>query len=223
MNNDKVVFYNRRCGMQPATHLNAQPEPTAARVLKLALDVHLQEHVVAMQYDGSSPKPPQRFKPKEFPGLGGKTNRPGLEDHFLLRSRAVRLRPAPAITALGVTNHVIRPRNWDDEHKRVKTDRTDALGHAHRPGPFVAGNKHALALVRVPTEAEGTRPHRKPFAPESAQGFETRRPSADADWPFNTAIVLKGCWYGPRAWPQLEIPGWLATLLTSVANRPPWP
>ena len=27
------------------------------------------------------------------------------------------------LTALGVTNHVIRPRNWDDQHARVKTDR----------------------------------------------------------------------------------------------------
>jgi hypothetical protein len=50
---------------QPVTHLNPQPAPV--RVLKLALDVHLQEHVVAMQYDGSAPKPPQRFKPKDFP------------------------------------------------------------------------------------------------------------------------------------------------------------
>ena len=35
-------------------------------MLKLALDVHLLQHVVAMQYDGSSPKPPQRFTPKDF-------------------------------------------------------------------------------------------------------------------------------------------------------------
>ena len=53
-----------------------------------------------------------------------------------------------------MTNHVIRPRNWDDEHKRVKTDRTDALAMLTALDRFVAGNKHALALVRVPTEAE---------------------------------------------------------------------
>jgi len=51
--------------VQPVNHPIPQPAP--ARVLKLALDVHLQEHVVAMQYDGSAPKPPQRFKPKDFP------------------------------------------------------------------------------------------------------------------------------------------------------------
>jgi hypothetical protein len=45
---------------QPVNHL------TQPRALKLALDVHLHRHVVAMQYDGSSPKPPQRFTPKDF-------------------------------------------------------------------------------------------------------------------------------------------------------------
>jgi transposase len=24
---------------------------------------------------------------------------------------------------------------------------------------------------------------------------------------------LKGCWYGPRTWPQIELPGWLVQLL----------
>jgi len=30
---------------------------------------------------------------------------------------------------LGATNYVIRPRHWDDQHKGVKTDRTDARPH----------------------------------------------------------------------------------------------
>ena len=46
--------------VQPVSY---QPQP---RTLKLALDVHLLQHIVAMQYDGSSPKPPQRFTPKDF-------------------------------------------------------------------------------------------------------------------------------------------------------------
>ena len=43
---------------QPVNH---RPQP---RTLKLALDVHLLQHVVAMQYDGQAPKPPQRFTPQ---------------------------------------------------------------------------------------------------------------------------------------------------------------
>jgi hypothetical protein len=67
MNTDTVVSTPAVAATQPATHLNTQRQPVTGRVLKLALDVHLQEHVVAMQYDGRSPKPPQRFKPKDFP------------------------------------------------------------------------------------------------------------------------------------------------------------
>ena len=55
------------------------------------------------------------------------------------------------LTALGATNHVIRPRNWDEQHKRVKTDRTDALAMLNALDRFVAGNPRALALVRVPS------------------------------------------------------------------------
>jgi len=53
MNNDHHVSTAAVALRQPVTHLNPQPEP--ARVLKLALDVHLQEHVVAMKFDGGSP------------------------------------------------------------------------------------------------------------------------------------------------------------------------
>ena len=41
---------------------NNQSQP----LLKVALDVHLAWYVIAMQEDGSSPKPPQRFKPADF-------------------------------------------------------------------------------------------------------------------------------------------------------------
>jgi hypothetical protein len=50
---------------QPLTDHN--PRPTTVRVLKLTLDVHLLEHFGAVQCDGSSPKPPQRFKLKDLP------------------------------------------------------------------------------------------------------------------------------------------------------------
>jgi hypothetical protein len=51
------------------THPELQP---SNRILKLALDAHLHNYVVAMQYNGSSPKPLQRFTPKDFPTWVGK-------------------------------------------------------------------------------------------------------------------------------------------------------
>ena len=45
------------------THPTPQSPIQGKPVLKVALDVHLAWHVAAIQYDGSSPKPPQRFTP----------------------------------------------------------------------------------------------------------------------------------------------------------------
>ena len=45
---------------QPVNHPQLKP------LLKIAIDAHLAWHVIAFQEDGSSPKPPQRFKPAEF-------------------------------------------------------------------------------------------------------------------------------------------------------------
>jgi len=67
MNTDTVVSTPAVAATRPVTHLNSQPQSVTWRVLKLGLDLYLQEHVVALQYDGCSPKLPQRFKPKDFP------------------------------------------------------------------------------------------------------------------------------------------------------------
>jgi hypothetical protein len=42
--------------------VNNQPKP----LLKIAIDAHLAWHVIAVQEDGSSPKPPQRFQPAKL-------------------------------------------------------------------------------------------------------------------------------------------------------------
>ena len=60
MNYHEVVFTPAVAAKQPVNH------PSQRRTLKLALDVHLLQHVVAMQYDGEFPKPPQRFTPQDF-------------------------------------------------------------------------------------------------------------------------------------------------------------
>jgi transposase len=131
--------------------VNPQPSP---RLLKLALDVHLRQHVVAMQYDGSSPKPPQRFTPPGLLAWVQKQIAQGWQIVSCYEAGPFGYGLHRQLTAVGVTNYVIRPRNWDDEHKRVKTDHSDALAMLTTLDRFVAGNPHALAVVRVPTEAQ---------------------------------------------------------------------
>jgi len=188
---------------------------TARGVLKLGLDVHLKEHVVALQYDGSSPKPPQRFTPDAFLEWVKKQQAQGWQIISCYEAGPFGYGLHRALTALGVTNYVIRPRNWDDENKRVKTDRTDALSILSALDRFVGGNNKALALVRVPSEeAERLRSQSRlrQSLSHDLQVIAQRARGLALQYGYR----LKGAWYGPRAWPTLLLPPWLVELLTPL-------
>jgi transposase len=121
---------------QPVNH--TQPPP-ASRTLKVALDVHLLQYTVAMQYDGSTPKPPQRFTPKNFLAWVEKQIAQGWRVITCYEAGPFGYVLHRQLTALGATNYVICPRNWDDQHKGVKTDRTDARAMLNALDRFVAG------------------------------------------------------------------------------------
>ncbi len=112
-------------------HENASPASQAApqgvkphRLIKLGVDVHWREHVVVRQIDGTAPQPAQRFSPEAFVAWVAKQADvvhccyEAGPFGFVLHRRLVRL---------GVKNLVVRPRNWDEYGKKVKTDRRDAL------------------------------------------------------------------------------------------------
>ena len=207
---NNVVSTPAVAATQPVNHLQSQP-----RTLKLALDVHLAQHVVAMQYDGEFPKPPQRFSPAGLLTWVQKQLAHGWRIVSCYEAGPFGYTLHRQLTALGVTNYVIRPRNWDDQHKRVKTDRTDALAMLNVLDRFVAGNPQALAVVRVPSEAQ------------ERQRSQTRlRQSLHRDLKLlaqrgrgvalQYGYRLKGKWYGVRNWPKLAVPAWLAKLLAPL-------
>jgi transposase len=118
---------------------------------------------------------------------------------------------------MGVTNHVIRPRNWDDQHTRVKTDRTDALSMLNALDRFVAGNKKALALVQVPTEAQERRRSQTRLRQSLVRDLKmiaSRGRGVGLQYGFR----MKGDWFGRRNWPRWErqLPGWFITLITPL-------
>jgi len=187
---------------------NLQSKP----LLKVALDVHLAWHVAAFQYDGSSPKPPQRFSPAGLIQWIQKQLAQGWQIVTCYEAGPFGYTLHRQLAALGVTNHVIRPRNWDDQHKRVKTDRTDALAMLTALDRFVAGNRHALALVRVPTEAEErgrTQTRLRQSLHRDLKMIAQRGRGIALQYGYR----LKGRWHGARNWPKLEVPPWLYELL----------
>src|SRR5258708_37409344 len=93
-----------------------------AKHIKLGIDVHLDRYVVVRILDGGTPQPPQRFGRPEF---------------LLWVAKQITLVPPGGIFTcyeagpfgyslhrkmekMGVTNYVVRPRDWDEYGKKGK-------------------------------------------------------------------------------------------------------
>jgi transposase len=194
---------------QSVNNLSSQP------LLKVAIDAHLAWHVIALQEDGSSPKPPQRFRPADLLKWIAQKIAAGWQVVTCYEAGPFGYVLHRQLTALGATNYVIRPRNWDDQHTRVKTDRTDALAMLNALDRFCAGNPKALALVRVPTEAE-ERLRSQSRIRQSLKRDLKMVAQRGRGLALQYGYRLKGKWYGGRNWPKLEVPAWLIQLLSPL-------
>ena len=208
----------------PATALTLLPTATTAlqgvkphRLIKLGVDVHWREHVVVRQIDGMSPQPAQRFAPEAFVAWVAKQAQLADEVHCCYEAGPFGFVLHRRLEGLGVKSLVVRPRNWDEYGKKVKTDRRDALALVSCLDRYVAGNTEALTSIRVPTEAEEQSrsvsrqreqllEHRKRLA---AQGLSCAR---------YYGHDLPDEWWRAKKFETLraELPEFLFTLLESV-------
>ena len=114
-----------------------------AEVIKLGIDIHKDKYVVVRQIDQQIPQSPQRFSPAQFLAWAEKQRG--------LARRVVSCYEAGCfgyvlhrkLEALGVENLVVRPRNWDEYGKRVKTDKRDAAELCSHLDRYLAGSKKA--------------------------------------------------------------------------------
>ena len=155
------MFTNNRQTIPPATAATTtSPTATAPqggklhRLIKLGVDVHGREHVVVRQIDGTAPQPAQRFAPDAFVAWVAKQVQQADVVHCCYEAGPFGFVLHRRLVGLGVKNLVVRPRNWDEYGKKVKTDRRDALALVSCLDRYVAGNTEALTSIRVPTEAE---------------------------------------------------------------------
>jgi transposase len=187
------------------------------RVIKLGVDVHWREHVVVRQIDGTSPQPAQRFAPAAFVAWVAKQVQQADVVHCCYEAGPFGFVLHRRLEGLGVKSLVVRPRNWDEYGKKVKTDRRDALALVSCLDRYVAGNTEALTSIRVPTETEERArsvsrqreqllEHRKRLA---AQGLSCAR---------YYGHDLPDEWWRAKKFEALhaELPEFLCTLLASV-------
>jgi hypothetical protein len=118
MNNTNKNKTNQR---QARSQLkNDGPEPKA-KTIKLGIDVHLERYVVVRLIDGGTAQPPQRFGPMEFLLWVAKQLMLAEKVFTCYEAGPFGYNLHRKLEKMGVTNYVVRPRDWDEYGKKVKT------------------------------------------------------------------------------------------------------
>src|SRR5579883_3337549 len=208
---NKSSSNSQACGEQVASKVATQPQ---FQQIKLALDVHAASVVVVRMIDGAKPQPPQSFKPADFLEWAKKQEALAKEVVSCYEAGPTGFWLHRQLTAVGIRNYVVCPTCLDERHSGVNNDRTDALELATRLDRYLAGNDRALAVVRVPTEAEEQkRAHKR-----QRQQLRQQRLSLAAQG--RSLMLLQGRresnhWWRQHRWEPLEptLPAWLVERL----------
>jgi len=180
--------------------------------IKLGIDVHQDFYVVVEQVGGSNPKPAQRFQKQAFLHWAAKLKQSGAEVYAVYEACGFGFSLQRQLSALGIVCHVVCPQKLDERNKRVKTDGLDAKALCLRLDRFVQGNRHALAIVRVPTEEEerSRAIHRQR---EQLVGARKRLEAQGRSLLVNHGLEPVQNWWKPRTFAALAVPQWMRELL----------
>src|SRR5438045_6951390 len=195
-------------------HLNTElssPEETRCQFngskadIKLGIDVHQDFYVVVEQVGGTNPKPPQRFQKQAFLHWAAKLTQSGVEVYAVYEACGFGFSLQRQLSALGIHCHVLCPQKLDERNKRVKTDGLDAKALCLKLDRFVQGNRDALALARVPTEAEE---QKRAIHRQREQLVKTRKrlEAQGRSLMVNYGVEPVSNWWKARTFAQLQVP-----------------
>ena len=186
--------------------------PPPHQVIKLGIDVHLDRYVVVRQIDGGAPQPPQRFSPRQFLEWAKKQRALAQQVYSCYEAGPFGYALHRKLKELGITNYVIRPRDWDEYGKKVKTDKRDAKEMVLNLDRYVSGNKEAFCVVRVPTEAEEQARSRSRQR-ESLQKEKQRLAAQGRSHALYYGAHLEGAWWTGGLWKEMVVPPIVLELL----------
>ncbi|MBM3880126.1 MAG: transposase [Verrucomicrobia bacterium] len=218
MNNQHAILTAQAGGVQVASAPKAAPGSEAGsppyRQIKLALDVHAADLMVVRMVDGAKPQPPQKMTPNRFLEWALKQKSQAQEVISCYEAGPTGFWLHRQLSALGIRNYVVCPSCLDERCSGVNNDRTDALELATRLDRFLAGNEKALAIVRVPTEAQEQKRARN----RQRQQLRQQRLSLAAQG--RSLMLLHGIretnnWWKPARWAGLagKLAPWLVERL----------
>lgn len=191
---------------QTPTQANVSTTEPKAKAIKLGIDVHLDRYVVVRIIDGGTPQPPQRFSPAEFILWAAKQLTLAEKVSTCYEAGPFGYSLHRKLEKMGLTNYVVRPREWDEYGKKVKTDKRDATQLALHLDRYVNGHHDAFCIVRVPTpEQEQARSLSRQR--ESFQNERLRLAAQGRSHALYYGAHLEGEWWREAAWkisaPQL--------------------
>ena len=180
--------------------------------IKLGIDVHQDFYVVVMQQGGANPKPPQRFAKQTFLHWAAKLKSRAGEVHAVYEACGFGFSLQRQLSALSIHCYVVCPQKLDEHNRRVKTDGLDAKALCLRLDRFLQGNRHALALVRVPTEQEE---QARALHRQREQLVKVRKvlEAQGRSLLVNHGIEPVQQWWKARAFATLKVPQWMRDLL----------
>src|SRR5665213_241577 len=208
---------NNKPQLQPQSKPPASvmvPVPLKAKSIKLGVDVHLDRYVVVRVIDGGTPQPPQSFKPKDFLVWCAKQLALAEKVFTCYEAGPFGYTLHRRLEKMGVTNYVIRPRDWDEYGKKVKTDKRDAQAMSLCLDRYVGGNRDAFCVVRVPTETQ----EQKRSVSRQRESLQTEKQRLAAQGRSHVLYYgghLQGEWWREAAWQKTlpELPAIVVDLL----------
>src|SRR6266404_5643870 len=214
MNNTDKNKTNKKRKPTQANH--DVPEPKS-KTIKLGIDVHLDRYVVVRILDGGTPQPPQRFGPAEFLLWVAKQITLAEKVFTCYEAGPFGYNLHRQMAKMGATNYVVRPRDWDEYGKKVKTDKRDAQQLALHLDRYVSGNHDAFCVVRVPTpEEEQERSVSRQR--ESFQQEKQRLAAQGRSHALYYGAHIQGEWWQEAAWKTSasQLPAIVVNLLEPV-------
>jgi transposase len=189
-------------------------------IIKLGIDVHQDYYAVVKQEGGTNPKPAQRFRKEAFVHWAAKLQSQGGEIYAVYEACGFGFGLQRQLAALGIQCHVVCPQKLDERNKRVKTDGLDAKALCLKLDRFVQGNREALALVRVPTEAEE---QKRAIHRQREQLVKTRKvlEAQGRSLMVNHGTEPVNKWWKRRSFAALQVPDWMKELLTLQHSTDP--
>jgi transposase len=199
------------------THSNQTQTQAKFTLIKLGVDVHADSYRVVRQIDSPHPNRRRKCRRRSFCASCANKLRLAHEVHSCYEAGPFGYGLHRQLLEMGVQNVVVRPQNWDELGRKVKTDKTDALALVQRLDRYVQGNTKALAVIAVPT------PEQEQLRAQSRQREQMQKTRQAHEAQGRSLLLyhgyrVQGHWWKTAAWERLQerLPSWLIDLLRNL-------